>query len=129
MDIIRIIGVGLAGAVAALVVKQTRPDIAIVIGLATTAALFFLVVGQLAYIFEVIRTIVDRLGINTEYIIAIIRIIGVAYITQLGADLCRDAGQTAVATKVEMAGKVAIVALSVPILIALMNLLVGILPG
>lgn len=128
MEIMKMIGIGITGAVVALLLKQTRPEMAIVVSIATSAIVFFMLAGQLVYIFDVMDTIVDQLGINAEYIIAIIRIIGVSYLAQLGADLCRDAGQAAIATKLEIAGRVVIIALSVPVLIALMNLLLGILP-
>ena len=129
MDIIKMIGIGLTGAIAALIVKQSRPEIAVVISIATSALLFLMIAGQLTYLFEVIHTITDRLGIDTQYVVTIIRIIGIAYLTQLGADLCRDAGQTAIATKLEIAGKILIITLSIPIVVALVNLLVGLLPA
>lgn len=129
MELVKLFGIGITGAVCALLLKQHKPELAIVVSIATAVTLFLLLAGQLTYIFQVVQTFVDRLGIESQYIIAVVRIIGVSYLTQLGADLCRDAGQAAIGTKLEIAGKVIVVVLSVPILTALMNLLMGLLPS
>ena len=129
MDIIKIIGVGLTGAIASLIVKQTRPELAVVLSVATAAILFFAVSGKLSELFAFFQGITERLGGESQPLFTVIRAIGVAYLTQLGADLCRDAGQTAIATKIEIAGKALILAMATPILAALIQLLVGMLPA
>ena len=121
MEIVKIIGVGIVGAMAALIVKEYKPSLAIPVSIITAVILFLMVLSQIGYVFGVINQIAAKLNINTEYILTIIRIIGVAYLSQFGSEVCRDAGQNAVAAKVELAGKVLIV-------VTLMNLLIGLLP-
>ncbi len=128
MEIVKIIGVGIVGAMAALIVKEYKPSLAIPVSIITAVILFLMVLSQIGYVFGVINQIAAKLNINTEYILTIIRIIGVAYLSQFGSEVCRDAGQNAVAAKVELAGKVLIVVMSLPVLITLMNLLIGLLP-
>lgn len=128
MEIVKIIGVGIVGAMAALIVKEYKPSLAIPVSIITAVLLFLMVLSQIGYVFGVINQIAAKLNINTEYILTIIRIIGVAYLSQFGSEVCRDAGQNAVAAKVELAGKVLIVVMSLPVLITLMNLLIGLLP-
>ncbi len=128
MEIVKIIGVGIVGAMAALIVKEYKPSLAIPVSIITAVLLFLMVLSQIEYVFSVINQIAAKLNINTEYILTIIRIIGVAYLSQFGSEVCRDAGQNAVAAKVELAGKVLIVVMSLPVLITLMNLLIGLLP-
>lgn len=128
MEMLKIIGVGITGAVAAITVRQYKPEMAVPIGIATAAILFLMVLSQVGYVIDVIRMTADRLNLNPEYITAILKMIAVAYLAQIGAEICRDAGQNAIAAKVELAGKILIVVLSVPILLSLMNLLIGLLP-
>ena len=128
MEMMKIIGVGITGAVAAITVRQYKPEMAVPIGIATAAILFLMVLSQVGYVIDVIRMTADRLNLNPEYITAILKMIAVAYLAQIGAEICRDAGQNAIAAKIELAGKILIVVLSVPILLSLMNLLIGLLP-
>lgn len=128
MEMVKIIGVGLVGAVAALIVKEYKPQMAVPIGIATAVLLFFMILSQVGYVVDIITMTAARLNLNMEYITAILRMIAVAYLSQFGAEICRDAGQNAIAAKIELAGKVLIVVLSIPVLLALMNLLIGLLP-
>ena len=105
MEIVKIIGVGIVGAMAALIVKEYKPSLAIPVSIITAVLLFLMVLSQIGYVFGVINQIAAKLNINTEYILTIIRIIGVAYLSQFGSEVCRDAGQNAVAAKVELAGR------------------------
>lgn len=128
MEMVKIIGVGLVGAVAALIVKEYKPQMAVPIGIATAVLLFFMILSQVGYVVDIITMTAARLNLNMEYMTAILRMIAVAYLSQFGAEICRDAGQNAIAAKIELAGKVLIVVLSIPVLLALMNLLIGLLP-
>lgn len=128
MEMIKIIGVGIMGAIAAITVKEYKPAMAVPIGISTAVILFFMVLSQVKYVIDIIKMTASGLNLNMEYIAAILKMIAVAYLAQFGAEICRDAGQKAIAAKIELAGKVIIVVLSVPILLALMNLLMGLLP-
>ena len=129
MTIIKILGIGLAGAVTSIILKEYKPVFAICAGCITAITIFLMLLEQLGYVFDVIQQIAARLSLQTEYIEMIIRIIGIAYLSRFGSELCRDAGQNAIAQKIELAGKVTIVVTSIPILTAVLNLLIGILPA
>ncbi|MBR5157204.1 MAG: stage III sporulation protein AD [Clostridia bacterium] len=128
MEILKIMGVAIVGAVSALILKEYKPQLAIVVAIATAVVLFLMVLSQVEYVLNVVTITATGLDLNTEYIAAIFKMIGISYLSQFGSEICRDAGQNAIAAKVELAGKIMIVALSVPILIELMNLLVNLLP-
>lgn len=128
MEIVKIMGVAIIGAVSALILKEHKPQLAIVVGIATAAVLFLMVLSQVEYVLNVVTLTATGLDINIEYIAAIFKMIGISYLSQFGSEICRDAGQNAIAAKVELAGKIMIVVLSVPVLIELMNLLVSLLP-
>lgn len=129
MDMIKIIGIGILGAVSALMLKEYKPVFSVCIGVLTAAVIFIQMLSQISHIFDVVSIISARLSINAEYIKIIIRIIGIAYIARFGSDICRDANQNAIAQKIELAGKIMIVVMSIPILTSVLNLLIGILPA
>lgn len=128
MDIIKLIGIGISGAVAAIVLKEYKPAYAVCLGIITSAVIFLLTLSEINYVFDVIGTISQKLSLDASYIKTIIRIIGITYLSHFGSEICRDAGQNAIAQKIEFAGKVMIIAASIPILTAVLNLLIGILP-
>ena len=128
MDIIKIIGIGLLGTVASLAVKEIKPASAIGISLATVTVIFMYAVSGLSYCIEVINRISESLSIKSEHVGTVIKMTGVAYLADFGSQVCKDAGENAISSKIELAGKVIIVTMSIPVLISLLNLLVSIIP-
>jgi len=129
MIMMKILGIALAGTVAAIVLKEYKPVFALCAGCITAIIIFLLLLQQLGYVFDIIHQIASRLSLQSEYIELIIRIIGIAYLARFGSEMCRDAGQNAIAQKIELAGKITIVVTSIPILTSVLNLLIGILPA
>lgn len=121
MDIFRVVGIGIAAAAIAGLLKGWRPEIAIQVSLAASAVIFFMLVPYLKTVLEMFRNISGQIGIETKYITLILKVIGIAYVTQFGAELCRDAGESAVASKIELAGKVIIMTLSMPVMYKLLE--------
>ncbi len=128
MDILQIIGLGLSGTIAALVLKEYKPVFALCISTITALVIFLSLLHYLSYIFDTISVIAARLSVDGIYIALIIRMIGIAYASHFGSALCRDAGQNAIAQKIELAGKIIIIISSMPILTSVLNVLIGILP-
>ena len=120
--LIKIIGIGLSGAVLSLIIKQYRPDIAIAVPILTAAAITLLCVPYISSMIDMFERIADQSGISSQQLKIVIKIIGIAYICQFAADICRDAGESSVAAKVELGGKVLIISLSVPIIYDLLGL-------
>ncbi len=116
MDIFKIVGIGLSAAVLAVFIKNWRSEIAIQISLVAAAIIFFTAVPHLKIVFEMFRDVSNRIGLDIKYINLVLKVIGIAYVAQFGAELCRDAGESAVASKIEFGGKIIIVTLSIPVL-------------
>ena len=128
MNMMQILGLGICGALLCVLLKEYKPVYAVCVGMMTGAILFFYMLSEISYIMDVIHLISSRLSLESGYINIIIRIIGIAYLARFGSDICRDAGQNTIAQKIELAGKVTIVSLSIPLLTSVLNLLIGILP-
>ncbi len=110
-----------------LVIKEQRKEIALLLTIFTSVCLLIFVVFKIESIFDLLSTLVDKSGINKDFLFIIIKITIIAYIIEFGKNICQDASQTAIATKLEMAGKVIIVVLSLPIISSLVNILVGLI--
>ncbi|MDD2443046.1 MAG: stage III sporulation protein AD [Desulfotomaculaceae bacterium] len=123
MDVLQIVAIGLIATVLIVVVKSQRPEMALLLSIAAGVILFLLVLGKIGAIMDIIRDLADRAGISMVYLGTILKIVGIAYIAEFGAQICRDAGEGAVATKLEFAAKILIMVLAVPIVVAVLQAL------
>ena len=115
MDIFKIIGVGLIGGILSMTVKQYKKEYALLVALATVTVILFFTLDTLETAISQISLITEKSGVDTRYFTAVMKVVGVAYITQFGAEILRDGGEGAIALKVELAGKVFILGLTSPI--------------
>jgi len=127
MDIFRIVGIGVIAAVLALVVKQHRPELAIQISIVAAILIFLSIAPYFMGIIRMFEDLTDQLSIDVRFFDIVLKIIGVAYIAQLGAELCRDAGEGAIASKIELAAKVILLVMAMPIVYSLISLITGLL--
>jgi stage III sporulation protein AD len=128
LEIIQIVAISIIAVILAVVLRQYRPELALQISVVTGLLIFFVVIFKMASVLDALRTFTGRMNIDTVYISTIFRIVGIAYIAEFGAQVCKDAGENSIASKIELAGKVIILVLAVPILIALMELIIEIIP-
>lgn len=128
MDILSIIGIGIIGAVLTVILRQYRPELAMLSATATAIVILMQVVDALSSAIGYMLDLSNRYGIDTNYIGTVIRIIGIAYICQFASEVCRDSGETAVATKIEFGGKVLILLYALPVVESLLSMVVSILP-
>ncbi len=110
-----VFGIAITAAAAALLLRQYLPQYALLITLGGGLLLFFFVLLQLGDAFSALRRLLSMTGADLGNVGILLKALGVCYLTQLGADCCRDAGETALAGKVELAGKAAILLLSLPL--------------
>lgn len=124
-DIFKIVAFAIVSVVLILLIKQQKPEIALLLTIVSSIALLLFSLNQMAGVFELLEELVSKSGINKEFLKIILKITIIAYIVEFGKNICVDAGQSAIATKLEMAGKVVIVVLSLPIIGSLVNILTG----
>lgn len=123
MNIFKIVGLGLSAAVLAVFIKNWRSEIAIQISLVAATIMFFMAVPYLKALLEMFRDISNRIGLDVRYINLVLKVIGIAYVAQFGAELCRDSGESALASKIEFGGKIMIVTLSMPVLYSFLEII------
>ncbi len=128
MEIMQIVGIGLIATILIVIIKDTKPEFTVLISIVTGVIIFSMLLSKLSYVITAISTLSSKVDVNITYFNTILRIIGMAYIVEFAAQISRDAGQESIAMKIELAGKVMIMVLAIPILMALMDLILKILP-
>ena len=83
---------------------------------------------KLTGIINILTTLSNKTGLNSEYLGILLKITGIAILTEFGVSICNDAGESAIATKIDLGGKIIIISISIPIIVALLELIVKILP-
>lgn len=128
MEILQIVGLGLIATIVIVVLKTQRPEIAIQISIVAAVVIFMLVAGRLTSVIELLNRYTEKANIDMSYLTVLLKIIGIAYIAEFGAEVCKDAGESSIASKIELAGKIVIAALAVPIMTSMLDLIIRIMP-
>ena len=105
--------------------RNYRPELGICTALATGIAILAMIIPYLESAIGDIYSLCEKSEINIEYIKIVIKIIGIAYVTQFAAELAKDAGEGAAAKKIEFAGKVFMLALMMPVVKNLLNIIIN----
>ena len=121
MSIFKVAALGIVAVIMALQFKQMKGEYASIISLAAGCMIFVLAVDKLEVIVDGIKTISSYITINTQYLSVLIKVIGVAYICEFSSSICKDAGFSAIASQIEMVGKLTILVMSMPILLSLLD--------
>ncbi|HBN85849.1 MAG TPA: stage III sporulation protein AD [Clostridiales bacterium] len=127
MNIFQIVIIGIVGVLLVLSIKEKSPEFALGTSLITGVIVLIAVISQFDTIFDFLNRYLTIDGFNSDYIKILLKILGIAYVTQFGAEICKDAGSVSVASKIELAGKVIILSYGVPIIISLLDTVKGIL--
>ncbi len=121
-ELAKITAVGIIGGLLALTLKKQKPEMALVISLITSVIIAGEVILGVGDLIGEIRDIIEECGIDIKYFGVCIKAVGLAYISQFAAEILRDSGEGAIASKVEAAGKIAILILTMPVLTAFLRL-------
>ena len=114
-DILSIIGIGIVSAALALVLRQHRPEFAMLVSLGAGIFILFKVAATIQPVADEIQSILSSAALPLEYAGVLFKALGICFVTQIACDTCKDAGESAIASKVEMAGKIAVLAVSLPL--------------
>ncbi len=121
MNIIKIACMGFSGVLLGLFLKQSRAPYAELVSIATCLLIIFYSVTRLSSIFELIGTLRSYLTLEDAYFRILLKIIGITYIADFSSSVCRDAGYGAIAGQIDLFGKISILAVSSPIILALLE--------
>lgn len=127
MDIAKIISIALISIVIIAILKQHRPEFATYASIISGIIILYFVLDLFTPIVTLLKNLSEKMGVSRQFLIILLKITGIAYLTEFGSSICKDSGETSVASKVELAGKILIISLSIPIITALMETLLGLI--
>ncbi len=121
MEIMRIVVIGIVGGILAITVKEYKPELGMCVAGVTGVIILFYTVEALENIWIETESIMQITGISPAYFSSVLKVIGVAYVAEYGAELCRDSGYSSIAVKVELFGKVSIMLFTLPLIRAFLE--------
>ncbi|MCI6712173.1 MAG: stage III sporulation protein AD [Firmicutes bacterium] len=119
----QIAAIGLAGTLLSLAVRSYRPEFSVYISIACGIILFMTVIAQFSDILSVVSDVFSRSGYANSYFPVLLKILAIAYLTDLISQVCRDAGENGIASKTEMAGKIFILYASLPVFTSILSMI------
>jgi len=129
VEIAQIVGLALVTTIMLLILRQERPVMAVLLSVAFSVMIFLLMMGKLSSIINLMKELSRRAEVNYFFMATVIKILGVAYLGEFAASICQDAGENAVAKKVEFAAKIIIAVLALPVMVAILESLLQLLPN
>ncbi len=128
LEIIQIVGFGLVAAFLALVLKEQKANFAFLVTLMVGAGIFLFLIDKIGQILTMLQRLAINANVNMVYVETLLKIIGIAYIAEFGAQITRDAGQGAIASKIELGGKILILVMAIPILTVIIETVLTLIP-
>ncbi|MEH6891346.1 stage III sporulation protein AD [Bacillus sp. JJ864] len=128
IEILQIVGLGLVATFLAAVLNQHKSSVTSLFIVFVSSVMFLLVIDQIHSILTMIERIANEAKVSNVYVETLLKIIGIAYIAEFGAQITKDAGQGAIASKIELAGKILILVMAIPILTVVIETILGFLP-
>lgn len=127
MDLIKIIGVAILICIVSIVIKQVKPEFSLIIIIAGSCLLLWYILQYVGTIINVFDNIATQTNINTEFLTIILKIVGIGYLIEFAANICIDSGNSSIADKIILIGKLIILTVSMPIISNLLNVIVGLI--
>ena len=122
MGFAKIIVLGIILSVLTVLLKNIKPEYSLICVIVGSIILVMYIVSGVQSIFEYFKTIVDRTGVDNVMFSTLLKIIGVGYLIEFSASICNDSGNSSIADKIVLAGKILIFSMSLPIITNLFNM-------
>lgn len=124
----QIVGLGLVATFLAALLNQHKSSLTTLFVVFVGSVMFLILIDQIQAVLHMIERIASQAHVSNVYVETLLKIIGIAYIAEFGAQVTKDAGQGAIASKIELAGKILILVMAIPILTVVIETILGFLP-
>ena len=126
-DLLKILAIALVTVFAHMLIKQTKPEIAIIISIVGSVIIIMMAVNILSSVISSFYRIFQATGVEKTLITPLIKIVAIGYIAEFGANICLDAGASSVADKILFSAKLIILVISMPIITTVIDMVVTLL--
>lgn len=127
MEIVKIIGIGLIALIIIVILKQYRPEFVVYVSLIAGVLILSIILSKVSAIVDLLKSLANETSINSQFLILLIKITGIAFLTEFAVSICTDTGESAIANKIDIGGKVVIIGMSIPIISGLLETIVKVL--
>lgn len=127
-EIVKIIAIGMIALIVIIIIKQYRPEFAVYISIIAGILILMLALQKMGNIVSLIQEISEKSGVNGKFLSILLKITGISILAEFAVSICKDSGESSIASKIEMGSKVIIIAMSIPIISSLLELMLEILP-
>lgn len=128
MEVIKITGIALVALIIIVLLKQYKPEYTIYISLLAGALIILLVMDKLTGIINLLQSLANKTSINSTFLSLLIKITGIAFLSEFAVSICKDSGEAAIANKIEIGTKIIIISMSIPIITSLLEIILKLLP-
>lgn len=128
MEVVKIVGIALIALIMVVLLKQYKPEFTIYISLLAGALILVLVMDKLIGIVSLLQSLANKASINMTFLSLLIKITGIAFLSEFAISICKDSGEVAIANKIEIGTKIIIISMSIPIITSLLEIILKILP-
>ncbi|KMY43807.1 stage III sporulation protein AD [Bacillus sp. FJAT-27916] len=126
---LQITGVALIGAFLAMIIKEQKPNLAFLLVVFVGSSIFLFLVDKIYEIIQMVQQLAVNANVNMVYLSTVLKIIGIAYIAEFTSQITKDAGMGAIASKIELAGKILILTMAIPILSVIIESIIQMIPN
>jgi stage III sporulation protein AD len=127
MEIVKVVAFAFIVLFVLLVLKNRRDDFAVHFSIAAGIAIFLFMLDKITSVLQLLQELALKANIDFVYLNIVFKILGIAYLASFCSEICKDAGQSALSSKVEFAGKILILVLAIPILMAVLQSIIKIM--
>lgn len=121
MDMVKIGVLGITAILMALFIKEWKPQFSTLISISACILIFFSALSRIGSIAELFANLTEQIALKESYLRILLKIVGISYIAGFSSDLCKDAGFSAIAGQIEVFGKISVLTVSVPVMLALLS--------
>lgn len=121
MSVIQIGVIGVIGAVLAIQLKSGKAECGIYVGMAVSVILFSFIIDRLGVFVTTVGELASYIDMDAGYLATMLKMVGITYIAEFSSGICKDAGYQTIAGQIEIFGKLTILALGMPVLLALLE--------
>ena len=128
MDIVKIIGIGFIALIIIILLKQYKPEFSLYVSLLAGGLILLISFDKLSGIVSLLNNLANKTGLGGEFLGILLKTTGIAILTEFAVSICKDSGESSIANKIDMGGKICMVAISIPVISGLLNTIIDILP-
>ncbi len=128
MSLFQTILFAVVAAMLVMAIREMAPQMSFYLSLFVAAILFLAIMQRLTGLLVPIERLAEAANVNVVFFATVLKIVGIAYVAEFGAQIARDAGVASIAGKIELLGKLAIIVLAVPIITAVVDMMTHLLP-